>query len=84
MARLLAVAFILFCFEIGFFLVFVPWSELWERNVLLTYMPAVRPIFLHKLFRLAVAGLGGVDIVIGLSELRHFLKSLKVTSRTFE
>ena len=37
MNRLVAVAFILFCFEIGLFLVFVPWSALWEHNVLLAY-----------------------------------------------
>ena len=78
MARLLAVAFILFCFEIGFFLIFVPWSELWESNVLLTYVPALRPIVLHQLVRVAITALGGLDLLIGLSELRHFLKSLGV------
>ena len=47
MNRLLAVAFILFCFEIGLFLVFVPWSGLWEHNVLLTYSIYLRGILLN-------------------------------------
>jgi hypothetical protein len=82
MSRLLAIASIFFCFEIGLFLVFIPWSELWEGNyLLLTYTPVLRPYVLHNAFRLAVTGLGGIDIFIGLSELRHFLKSIRVPDR---
>jgi hypothetical protein len=81
MSRLLAVASIFFCFEIGLFLVFIPWSELWEGNYLLNYVPALRPLVLHKVFRTFVTGLGGIDILIGLTELRHFLKTLRVPDR---
>ena len=79
MSRLLSIAAIFFCFEIGLFLVFLPWSELWEGNYLtLYYIPNFRPLILHTFFRAGVTTLGGIDILIGLSELRHFVRSLRV------
>jgi hypothetical protein len=82
MQRLIAVAFILFCFEIGLFLVFVPWSPLWENNVLLSYWLPLRGFFLNNFVRGAVSGLGVVDVVLGLTELSRFWKSLKLVNRT--
>ena len=84
MGRLLSIASIFFCFEIGLFLVFIPWSELWEGNYLLNYVPAFRPVVLHGFFRAGVTLLGGIDILIGISELRHFVKSLRTPPRTAE
>lgn len=82
MNRLLAVAFILFCFEIGVFLVFVPWSVLWDSNVLLAYSPQLRSFLLNNFVRGAVSGLGVVDVALGLFELAVFWKSLKIINRT--
>jgi hypothetical protein len=84
MGRLLSIASIFFCFEIGLFLVFIPWSELWEGNYLLSYVPRLRPIVLHSVFRAGVTTLGGIDILIGISELRHFVKSLRTPTRIAE
>jgi len=84
MGRLLSIASIFFCFEIGLFLVFIPWSELWEGNYLLNHIPAFRPIVLHGVFRAGVTALGGIDILIGVSELRHLVKSLRTPSQTAE
>ena len=84
MSRLLAIAFILFCFEIGIFLVFVPWADLWNNNFILGYIPALRPLVMNFSFRGAVSGLGVIDILIGLSELKHFFKSFKVADRAAE
>ena len=78
MNRLLAVAFILFCFEIGLFLLFVPWSALWEHNVLLTYSVGLRGFLLNNFVRGAISGLGLVDVVLGLAELARFWKSVKI------
>jgi hypothetical protein len=64
MNRVLAVAFILFCFEIGLFLLFVPWSGLWENNFLLAYTPGLRHIVLNNFFRGAVSGLGVIDFLL--------------------
>ena len=81
MNRLLAVALILFCFEIGLFLLFVPWSALWEHNVLLGYSAGLRGFLLNNFFRGAVSGLGFVDVLLGLAELARFWKSFKVVHR---
>ena len=82
MNRFLAVAFILFCFEIGLFLVFVPWSALWEHNVLLGYSLHLRGLLLNNFVRGAVSGLGVVDLCLGLSELGRFWRSLKIVNRS--
>jgi len=82
MNRLLAVAFILFCFEIGLFLVFVPWSTLWEHNVILGYSFTLHRFLLNNFVRGAVSGLGVVDLALGLSELGRFWKSLKIVNRS--
>ena len=82
MSRLLAVAFILFCFEVGIFLILIPWSMFWDSNLLLEYVSFLRPLVLHSVFRAGVSVLGAIDIFIGVTELRFFLKSLKVVNRT--
>jgi hypothetical protein len=81
MHRLLAVALILFCFEIGLFLMFVPWYPLWENNALFTYIPSLRSIFLNNFVRGAVSGLGVIDFLLGLSELARFWKSFKMVDQ---
>jgi hypothetical protein len=81
MGRLLAVAFILFCLEIGLFLIFVPWSGFWETNFLLNYVPVLRPVVLNNFFRGAVTGLGAIDILFGLQELKLLLRSFRTPNR---
>jgi len=41
------------------------------------YVPSFRPFVVHPLFRVAVTALGGIDILIGLSELRHLIRSFR-------
>jgi hypothetical protein len=82
MNRLLAVAFILFCFEIGLFLVFVPWYPLWEHNALLAYSSHLRGVLLNNFVRGAVSGLGVVDLALGLSELARFWRSFRIVNRS--
>lgn len=84
MGRLISIVSIFFCFEIGLFLVIIPWSELWEGNYLLNYVPALRPFILHNAFRVGVTALGGIDILIGISEIRHLVQSLRASGRTAE
>jgi hypothetical protein len=77
MNRLIAVAAVFFCFEIGLFLVIIPWSELWEGNYFLQYIPRFRPLIVHPVFRAAVTTLGIIDILIGVSELRNLIRALR-------
>ncbi len=84
MNRILAVAFILFCFEIGLFLMFAPWSAFWEHNFLLSFSPGLKAFALNNFVRGAVSGLGLIDCLLGLSELHRFWKSLGFTNRASE
>jgi hypothetical protein len=70
--KLLVMVFIFFCFELGFFLIVFPWSQYWENNLFLFYLPAIRELVLNNYFRGAVSGLGIVDIALGLWEAMHF------------
>jgi len=81
MNKVLAVAFMLFCLEIGLFLVLVPWFQVWDNNTLLNYVPLLRPIILSNFFRGAVSGLGAIDIVFGLHELLLLFKSFRAPNR---
>ena len=67
--RLARVLFILLSIEIGVFLLLIPWSEVWDRNLLLRYYPSVRPFYLSHYLRGAVSGLGLVNLWIGVSQV---------------
>ena len=64
--------YILYCVEIGMFLLVVPWSEVWERNFLVAYVPLLRLLYLNHFFRGAVSGLGVINLWLGVSEAWHF------------
>lgn len=74
--RFLYVVFILFCLEIGVFLVVLPWSDIWDRNGLLFLVPNLRAYLLSGYARGALSGLGVVNIWVGLSDIWHFRTNL--------
>ncbi len=74
MSRVFSVAVILFCFEIGFFLIFVPWSSFWENNLLFVYAPGMRTLLLSTIVRSGVSGLGFLNFLIGASEVRRLFR----------
>ena len=61
--------------EVGFLLVFVPWSAFWDRNYFANLMPAVGVAMKNAYVRGAVSGLGVVNIVAGLAELFSMFSS---------
>lgn len=67
LTRLLFVAYFL---EVGLLLVLVPWSPVWERNYFMDIAPAVEEFAKSGFVRGAVTGLGIVNLVAGLAELR--------------
>ena len=64
--------YVLYCFEVGLFLVVFPWMEFWTDNPVLFNYPFLKPLFLNNFFRGAVAGLGLANIVLGVWEIAHF------------
>jgi len=66
---------ILFCVEVGLFLLLAPWSEIWGRNSLVTYVPAFGPVYLSYYFRGAVSGLGLINLWLGLAQAWNLRRS---------
>ena len=65
--RLSAVLFIIFCFELGLFLIIYPWTEAWSQNY---FVPgAWRPLWGNPYLRGAVSGLGLVNVTIAITEV---------------
>lgn len=67
--RLGALLFILFCFEIGIFLLVFPWLDPWENNWVADLFPGLSGIWGSPFFRGALSGLGFVNIYISLVEV---------------
>ena len=63
------VLYVLVCFEVGIFLLLVPWSAIWERNYFLDAYPSLRPILLSPTLKGAVCGLGVANIYVGVTEV---------------
>ena len=58
---------------VGIVLVFVPWTPLWDGNWLLQVWPGLRGPLLNAFARGAVTGLGLVNVLLALSDLRSRL-----------
>jgi hypothetical protein len=72
--RLSSVLFIIFCFELGLFLLIYPWTDAWTENSLSLFAPASvaaqwRMVWNNSYFRGGVSGLGIANIWIALTEV---------------
>jgi len=67
MNRVLRALLVVVCFEMGALLLYLPWSDFWEKNFFLIHFLTLRHIVLHPAFRGAVSGLGVLDILLALS-----------------
>jgi hypothetical protein len=73
-SRLSTLLFIIFCFELGLFLLIYPWTEGWTSNYFASVVPdRFQPIW-HDLWtnsyaRGAVSGLGVINLWVALAEL---------------
>ena len=70
--KALFVVYVLYCFEVGIFLILFPWMRLWEQNFLLGYHPLLRMLFLNDFFRGGVSGLGLANFILGAWEVAQF------------
>jgi hypothetical protein len=78
---ILRVVFILFCIEVGAFLLFLPWTEVWDRNFLLGLFPGVRGYLLSDWVRGAVSGLGVINLWLAFSDIWNFRRNLHEPQR---
>lgn len=71
MHRFLRVIWMLALFDLGVFLLVLPWMHQWEANYFLIQYPALRPYLLHPSVRGTISGLGALDILQALGMLRR-------------
>ena len=62
-------ALVVFFFEVGVVLIFIPWSAFWDRNYFAQLVPSLQSTITNNFVRGAVSGLGVVNVVAGLTEL---------------
>jgi hypothetical protein len=72
--RLSSVLFIIFCFELGLFLLIYPWTYAWTDNYFSVAMPdnlqrAWRAVWNSSYVRGGVSGLGLVNLWIAMAEV---------------
>ena len=75
MIRLLLIVFYV---EVGLVLTVAPWSLYWERNYFGDIIPLLHIITTNDFFRGAVTGLGLVNLVAAMSELKSVMASRRV------
>jgi len=68
-ARFRILLFIVFAFEIGFFLLVFPWMQGWDRTSIPILAPWLAHVWDNPFFRGAISGLGAVNIYISLLEV---------------
>jgi hypothetical protein len=76
--KLSALIFILFCIELGAFLLLFPWTEYWDHNLFSSLVPEWHQFWANSYVRGAVSGLGVVNFYIAFTEiirLRRFAQS---------
>jgi hypothetical protein len=72
-----AFIFILFCMEVGAFLLLFPWTEWWDHNLFSSLVPEWHRFWENSYVRGAVSGLGVVNFYISFLEiirLRRFAR----------
>ncbi len=78
------VLYVLVCLEVGFFLMLVPFSAIWEHNYFLETFPDLRPFLLSPTLRGAVCGLGVANVYLGVAEILNRLRAVNRTSERRE
>jgi hypothetical protein len=78
MMRLVLIAFYV---EVGLVLAVVPWSTYWERNYFAGMLPLLHAIITNYFFRGAVSGVGLVNLVAAVAELRELLAGRRAHAR---
>jgi hypothetical protein len=65
---IIRIVFMLFCLEIGFVLLVLPWTALWDNNYFFSLTPQWNPFWLSSYLRGAISGVGLVNLWIGVHE----------------
>jgi hypothetical protein len=67
--KLGVLVFVIFCFEVGLFLLVFPWLQAWDVSWFVGMSPTVHDLWLSPFFRGALSGLGLLNIYIAFAEI---------------
>jgi hypothetical protein len=67
--RITLFLFVVYCAEIGLFLVVAPWTVLWDRTLGQLPSHLLRIVALHPAVRAGVTGFGLIHLIWGLHDL---------------
>ena len=70
-----ALLFIVFCLEVGLFLLVFPWTDAWDANYFAVFVPEWHYWWMNAYVRGAISGVGVLNLYIAFSEvfrLRRF------------
>ncbi len=67
--KLWSIVFIVFCLEIGLFLLIYPWTDFWGDNLFLSMAPRWTALWFNGYFRGVLSGLGVLNVYIAFSEI---------------
>ncbi len=70
--KALFVIYVLYCLEVGIFLLVYPWMRILDQYFLLQYSSFLSVVLLNDFFRGAVSGLGIANLILGAWEVAHF------------
>jgi len=74
-SRLLGLMFVMFCFEVGVFLIVFPWLGIWENNTIpATIAPWLADLWGNPYFRGALSGIGVVNVYISFAEMVRLVR----------
>ena len=76
MQRALVILYVLFCFELGVFLLILPWVSIWTSNHFVLRYSWVSSLMLNHFIRGAISGLGLADIWLAFHEFWRLRETL--------
>lgn len=71
--RITLFLFVVYCLEIGLFLVFAPWTVLWDRTLGQIPSQLLRTVVLDPAVRAGVTGFGLIHLIWGVHDLSLLL-----------
>jgi len=72
--RIGTLVYLFYLFEVGLFLLLVPWSALWEGNYFVAELPVFRSFCLSPFTRGAVSGVGFLHLLVGILDSVAFIR----------
>jgi len=73
--RLRALVYLFYLFEVGIFLLLVPWSPFWDSNYFVTWLPLIKDFCLSPFVRGAVSGVGVLHLLVGALDSLTFIRT---------